>query len=91
MPAISVSFQTCSLALLVNLKERAGGVSVVDGFGKPGTDFIYTTEKHLNLVGLTWNMILMVELRAELGRDKAEENRPNSLMCIPQHFLSGFQ
>lgn len=28
---------------------------------------------------------------AELGRDKAEENRPNSLMGIPEHFLSGFQ
>lgn len=52
---------------------------------------IYITGKHLNLVGLTWNMILMVELRAELGRDKAEENRPNSLMGIPEHFLSGFQ
>lgn len=36
-------------------------------------------------------MTLMVVLRAELGRDKAEKNRPNSLMGIPEHFLSGFQ
>lgn len=33
----------------------------------------------------------MVVLRAELGRDKAEENRPSSLMGIPEHFHSGFQ
>lgn len=59
-------------------------VSVVDGFGKPGSDFKYISGKHLYLVGLTWNMTLMVVLRAELGRDKAEENRPNSLNGHPR-------
>lgn len=59
-------------------------VSVVDGFGKPGSDFKHISGKHLYLVGLMWNMTLMVVLRAELGRDKAEENRPNSLNGHPR-------
>lgn len=68
LPTVSASKLALWLCWLTR-KELASRVSVAAEFVKPGADFTSITgkqRKHLNLVGLMWNMTLVVVLEGRV-------------------------